>query len=169
MRYYLYHTAVGITARQPNVHTISFRIAYFNSREGYQVYVKSDDVIQVFCINNPRGPSSSRSPSPLFVPHFRSYFVPLFYIKMYGSYWLRSLVLTLTYLHFVKAHMRMSSPPPIRSPEEGVDVDFDQTSPLGVYPCKGFHTLPGHSSVMNIAAGSTIPVTYFSWLPHVLM
>jgi hypothetical protein len=78
MRYYLYHTAVGITARQPNVHTITFRIAYFNSREGYQVYVKSDDVIQVFCINNPRSPSSSRSPSLLFVPHFHSYFVPLF-------------------------------------------------------------------------------------------
>src|SRR5579859_4517698 len=88
---------------------------------------------------------------------------------MYGSYWLRSVVLALAYFHFAKAHMRMSSPPPIRSPEEGVNVDFDQTSPLGVYPCKGFHTLPGHSSVMNIAAGSTIPVTYFSWPPHVLM
>lgn len=133
------------------------------------MYVKSDDVIQCLCINNPLGPSSSGSPSHLFVSHFRSYFVPILCIKMCGSFWLRSVVFALAYLHFAKAHMRMSSPPPIRSPEEGVNVDFDQTSPLGVYPCKGFHTLPGHSSVMNIAAGSTIPVTYISWRPHVLM
>src|SRR5271154_4114543 len=113
--------------------------------------VKSDDVIQILCINTPLWPIPDVAQHSIFSSlTFVRTSSQIF--KMYGSYWLRSVILVLSYLHFAKAHMRMSSPPPIRSPEEGVNVDFDQTSPLGIFPCKGFHTLPGHSSVMNIAA-----------------
>ena len=81
---------------------------------------------------------------------------------MHRSVLLNSLLLALASLPVTLAHMRMSNPPPIRSPEEGVDVDYDQTSPLGTYPCKGYQTLPGHKSVLNIAAGSNVPVKYVS-------
>src|SRR5579862_9785515 len=80
---------------------------------------------------------------------------------MFDSCWLQVFCFSLLW-RFSYAHMRMSNPPPIRSPEEGVNVDFDQTSPLGVFPCKGFSNLPGHTPVASFAAGSTIPVKYGS-------
>jgi hypothetical protein len=76
---------------------------------------------------------------------------------MNDIHWLKYLLLFLS-LSLVEGHMRMSYPAPIRSPEEGVNVDFDQTSPLGQFPCKGFLSAPGHSSVATFAAGSSIAV-----------
>ena len=76
---------------------------------------------------------------------------------MHEVHWLKYFVIFLG-LGLVEAHVRMSFPPPIRSPEEGVNPDFDETSPLGIYPCKGFLNDPGHSSVATFGAGSNVGV-----------
>jgi hypothetical protein len=77
---------------------------------------------------------------------------------MHEVSWLRYFLFSLGFLGIVEGHMRMSYPPPIRSPEEGVNIDYDETSPLGVYPCKGFLGDPGHKSVATFASGSNVAV-----------
>ena len=88
---------------------------------------------------------------------------------MFHLHWLKLIFSIVLLSQACHAHMRMSYPPPIRSPEEGVDVDFDETSPLGVFPCKGFANLTGHNSVATFAAGATIPVKYASHLTHLTL
>lgn len=107
-------------------------------------------------INSPMPPLLQQHP-PFFIL-CTHYSLLSFSKNMLDFRWLKALFCLAALSQVVRAHMRMSNPPPIRSPEEGIDVDFDQTSPLGVFPCKGFHTLPGHSAVATFAAGSTVPV-----------
>ncbi|KND02442.1 uncharacterized protein SPPG_02907 [Spizellomyces punctatus DAOM BR117] len=65
------------------------------------------------------------------------------------------------------AHMRMANPPPRGSVDPPVGPpDYDLASPLGgerSFPCGG---KPVGNSVMNIQAGSTIPVSIVGGAPH---
>jgi hypothetical protein len=61
--------------------------------------------------------------------------------------------------------MRMSEPPPIRSAEEGVNIDWAQDFPLNAnglnFPCQNNHRDAGHVAVKNWTSGEVVPITYF--------
>jgi hypothetical protein len=60
------------------------------------------------------------------------------------------------------AHMRMSEPPPLCSPEEGVNVTANQDNPLAYsglgFPCQNTHRDAGHQPVKNWTAGEFVAI-----------
>ncbi|KNE72145.1 hypothetical protein AMAG_16637 [Allomyces macrogynus ATCC 38327] len=63
-------------------------------------------------------------------------------------------------------HMVMRDPPPRhshRNPGPSGQIDYDDTSPLGTFPCKGYRA---QKPVRTVRAGTSIPVTIGGDAPH---
>ncbi|ORZ34623.1 hypothetical protein BCR44DRAFT_120912 [Catenaria anguillulae PL171] len=75
-------------------------------------------------------------------------------------------LLVLSSIVSVKSHMMMTSPAPRQArnnPGPNGEIDYNGTSPLGVFPCKGFAR---QQSVLTVAAGESIPITIAGGAPH---